>query len=129
MKQTELLEQRLAMFGYIATETDASVLCYLLAQTENDIRAQCNIDKLPADLLDVIIDRTVGAFLKEKKATGQLEDFDLDIVEKSISEGDTSVTYATGDGSLTPEQRLDKLIADLTGRGKERVSRYRRLVW
>lgn len=129
MKQTELLEQRLAMFGYIATETDASVLCYLLAQTENDIRAQCNIDKLPADLLDVVIDRTAGAFLMEKKATGQLEDFDLDIVEKSISEGDTSVTYATGDGSLTPEQRLDKLIADLTGRGKERVSRYRRLVW
>lgn len=129
MKQTELLEHRLAMFGYIATETDASVLCYLLAQTENDIRAQCNIDKLPADLLDVVIDRTAGAFLMEKKATGQLEGFDLDIVEKSISEGDTSVTYAAGDGSLTPEQRLDKLIADLTGRGKDRVSRYRRLVW
>lgn len=129
MKQTELLEHRLAMFGYIATETDASALRYLLAQTENDIRAQCNIDELPADLLDVVIDRTAGAFLKEKKATGQLEDFDLDIVEKSISEGDTSVTYAAGDGSLTPEQRLDKLIADLTGRGKDRVSRYRRLVW
>lgn len=129
MKPAELLEQRLAMLGYTATEADAGALCYLLTQTENDIRAECNIDELPSDLLDVVIDRTAGAFLMEKKATGQLEGFNLDIVEKSVSAGDTSVTYATGEGCLTPEQRLDKLIADLTGRGKKRVSRYRRLVW
>lgn len=54
---------------------------------------------------------------------------DLDAAVKQIQEGDTSVTFAAGEGSQTPEQRLDSLIDRLTaGREKELV-RYRRLIW
>ena len=48
---------------------------------------------------------------------------------KSIQEGDTNITFASGEGSLTPEQRLDVLIARLTADRSREILRYRRLVW
>ena len=72
-----------------------------------------------------------GFYLAAKKAAGQLnlEGVDLDAAVKQIQEGDTSITFAAGEGSQTPEQRLDSLIDRLTaGREKELV-RYRRLIW
>jgi len=71
----------------------------------------------------------VGQYLKWKKDCGQLEGFDLDAAVKSIQEGDTNITFAVGEGSATPEQRLNNLIEYLTnGRTREFI-RYRRLVW
>ena len=67
--------------------------------------------------------------MKLKKDSGQLGEFDLDAAVKSIQEGDTNITYAIGDGNLTPEQRLDNLIEHLmNGRTREFI-RYRRLIW
>ena len=54
---------------------------------------------------------------------------DIDAAVKQIQEGDTSVTFAFGDGSSTPEKRLDLLIAFLMQNGKEQFVHYRRLRW
>lgn len=50
-----------------------------------------------------------GQYLQAKKAAGclEMEGINLEPVAKQIQEGDTSVSFAVGEGSLTPEQRLD----------------------
>ena len=63
------------------------------------------------------------------KNLGQLDGFDLEAAVKQITEGDTSVTFAVGEGSQTPEQRLDRLIAGLLEGRKDELYRYRRFVW
>lgn len=84
----------------------------------------------PAGLENIADSLAVGEYLRIKKAAGQLtlEGVDLDAAVKQLQEGDTSITYAAGEGSQTPEQRLDGLIDALTGRARELV-RYRRLIW
>lgn len=64
----------------------------------------------------------VGEYLNAKKAMGQLTGFDLDAAIKQIQEGDTNTVFALGEGSLTPEQRLNVLIDYLiNGRSDEAV--------
>lgn len=64
------------------------------------------------------------------KCSGQLEGFDLDAAAvKSIQEGDTNITFALGEGSSTPEQRLNSLIDYLINGRIGEIYRYRRLVW
>ena len=71
----------------------------------------------------------VGEYLNMKKWSGQLEGFDLDAAVKSIQEGDTNITFALGEGSSTPEQRLNSLIDYLINGRIGEIYRYRRLVW
>jgi hypothetical protein len=66
-----------------------------------------------------------GGFLKMKKGTGQLSGFDVEAAVKQISEGDTSVTYAVTDSSIT----LDGFIDGLINGGKPRFAAFRRLLW
>lgn len=85
----------------------------------------------PEGLENIAVSMAAGFYLAAKKAAGQLNlaGVDLDAAVKQIQEGDTSITFAAGEGSQTPEQRLDSLIDRLTaGREKELV-RYRRLIW
>lgn len=99
-----------------------------LAKIQNDTGVQ---PPFPEGLENIAVSMAAGFFLAAKKAAGQLnlEGVDLDAAVKQIQEGDTSVTFAAGEGSQTPEQRLDSLIDRLTaGREKELV-RYRRLIW
>jgi len=53
----------------------------------------------------------------------------LDAAVKSIQEGDTNITFALGEGSSTPEQRLNSLIDYLINGRIGEIYRYRRLVW
>ena len=71
----------------------------------------------------------VCEYLNMKKCSGQLEGFDLDAAVKSIQEGDTNITFALGEGSSTPEQRLNSLIDYLINGRIGEIYRYRRLVW
>ena len=79
-------------------------------------------------LESIAIYMAIGEYLSLKKASGQLEGFDLELAIKQLQEGDTNIQYAIGEGSQTPEQRLDSLIAFLLSRASELI-RYRRLVW
>ena len=71
-----------------------------------------------------------GQFLLEKKSTGNLtlNDINLNNVQvKSISEGDTNISYAT-DGIQDSCAKLDTLIQSLLN-AKKYLYKFRRLVW
>lgn len=125
----EDVTKRLESFGYEVTEADNWMIEFLIQKIENSIKADCNINTIPEELHEIAVDMVVGEFLLNKKSRGQLEGFDLEAVVKQIHEGDTSVTFAIGDGNKTPEERLDSLIAYLMVSGKSQFVRYRRLKW
>lgn len=120
---------RLASFGYIVASNDFLLIEFLIPKVENRIKNNCNIDIIPDGLHDIAVDMVVGEFLFTKKSIGRLEGFDLDIAVKQISEGDTSVTFAIGEGSSTSEQRLDRLIDYLLNSGKDELIAYRCIKW
>jgi hypothetical protein len=123
--------ERLASFGYVATEADTWVLKFIIDKTENHIKNSCNISEIPDGLYQVAVDMACGNFLYEKKAVNpdSLAGFDLEVAVKSIQEGDTNVSFALGEGSLTPEQRLDALISYLITYGEKDFVTYRCLKW
>lgn len=126
----EELIGRLSMFGYDATSYDEVVLDYCLQRAEQYIKNYCNINEIPQELHYALIDIAVGEFLKEKKNSGQLKGFvNLAAAVKSTKEGDTEVTYVTGEGSMTPEQRVDTLISYLLKSHLTELNNFRRLRW
>jgi len=122
------VKKRLADFGYTATDEDGWVLEFVIGKVENHIKNQCNTQTIPEGLYKIAMDMAVGEFLLCKKNTGKLSGFDLDAAVSSISEGDVSITYAIGNGSLTPEERLDKLIDYLIHPRADFIA-YRCLKW
>lgn len=121
--------KRLESFGYEVTEADNWMIEFLIQKVENSIKADCNINTIPEELHEIAVDMVVGEFLLNKKSRGQLEGFDLEAAVKQIHEGDTSVTFAIGDGSKTPEERLDELILYLMNYGKGKFAAYRCIKW
>jgi len=89
----------------------------------------CNVSSVPDGLHAAAVLQVCGEFLSRKKQLGKLEGFDLDSAVKQIQEGDTSITFAIGDGDTTPEQRIDALIQWMTHYGDDQLHRYRKLVW
>lgn len=125
----EDVTKRLESFGYEVTEDDAWMIEFLTKKIENSIKADCNINTIPEELHEIAVDMTIAEFLLNKKSRGQSEGFDLEAAVKRIEEGDTSVTFAIGDGSKTPEERLDELILYLMNHGKGKFAAYRCIKW
>lgn len=122
---------RLASFGYTVVEADKWVIDFLIRKVENHIKDSCNILSIPEGLYQIAVDMVAGNFLFEKKAVDadSLAGIDLDTAVKQIQEGDTSVTFAIGEGSKTPEQRLDAVISWLMTYGEKDFVSYRCLKW
>lgn len=93
------------------------------------IKNLTNLREVPEGLRGVAVSMAAGEYLRMKKGAGQLEDFDLGMAVKQIQEGDTSVSFAVGGGSSTPEQRLDNLIGTLINARMDEIYRYRRIAW
>lgn len=125
----EDVTKRLASFGYEVTEADTWVLGFIIQKVENYIKDNCNVDVVPEGLHQIAVDMAVGEFLLGKKSTGQLTGFNLEAAIKQIQEGDTTVTFAYGDGDSTPEKRLDGLISYLMTYGKGSFASYRCVKW
>ena len=121
----------LESFGYALQDGDDWLLGFCIQKVENSIKNECNVSSVPDGLKKVASQMVVGEFLFSKKGIGQLQglNIDIDAAVKQIQEGDTSVTFAFGDGSMTPEKRLDLLIAFLMQNGKSQFVHYRRLRW
>lgn len=101
---------RLIVFGYTVTAADDWLIGFTTSKVENDIKNRCNISTIPEGLYQTEVDMIVGEFLFTKKNLGQLSDLDLSAAVKSVEEGDTTITFAVGSGSSTPEQRFDAVI-------------------
>ena len=120
---------RLGQLGYTATIADNEAIDFELTKILNYTKNYCNITEIPEILDPRIIDRVVGEFLFYKKNSGSLEGFNYDLVIKSIKEGDTTLTYAVGQGEDTPENRFDSFIKKLERGYDKWITPYRRLRW
>lgn len=118
----------LTALGVTGADTDP-LLDILLMNVQQRIMNKINCSTIPEGLEGVAVSMAVGEYLNMKKCSGQLEGFDLDAAVKSIQEGDTNITFALGEGSSTPEQRLNSLIDYLINGRIGEIYRYRRLVW
>lgn len=126
------LEERLGSLGYTVTEADAFALGFVSDKVEKKVIDDCGIYdpieqklKIPDELHEVTVDMAAGEFLMTKKNIGQLEGFDVDGAIKTISEGDTSVTYQ----GQTAEQKFDTLVGFLMASGQSRLIDHRKIKW
>lgn len=129
MVSSEQVISRLKMLGYTATVEDNTHLDYELSKTINYVMNYCNIQTIPEILNPRIIDRICADFLYYKKNSGSLEGFNYDAVIKSIKEGDTTLTYAVGQGEDTPENRFDSFVKQLERGFDKWCTPHRRLRW
>ncbi len=120
----------LAAMG-VAGAGDDPLLAFVVNSVTERVKNETNQPEIPEGLRYMAAGMAVGEYLNLKKSTGQLdvEGLDLEAAIKQIQEGDTNTVFAVGEGSQTPEQRLDTLIHYLiTGRTGEFL-RYRQIVW
>ena len=127
----EMVKERLKSFGYELKEGDEVILNFSIQKVENAIKNDCNTPSIPDGLVNIAVDMVVGEFLTAKKtfAPDDITGLDLDFAVKQIQTGDTNTVFATGEGSLTAEQRLNAFLNYLLTNGKEEFSCYRRLRW
>lgn len=129
MVELEQVVERLEHFGYVADEEDYEHIDFELNKTINYVKNYCNISTIPEILDYRIIDRVCAYFLYYKKNSGSLNGFNYDVVIKSIKEGDTTITYAVGQGEDTPENRFDSFVKSLERGFDKWITPYRRLRW
>lgn len=120
---------RLKQLGYEATTDDYAQIEFELETTTNYTLNYCNITKIPDILRPRLIDRVCSDFLYYKKNSGSLAGFNYDAVIKSIKEGDTTITYAVGQGEDTPENRFDAFVKTLNRGYDKWCTPHRRLRW
>ena len=125
----EKVKKLLSELGYTVESSDDWLIGFCIDKVENTIKNNCNISIIPNMLVELEVDMVVGEFLMVKKNTGQLniENINLEVMTKAVSEGDTKVEFNT-EGCSTPEQRIDTLIKHLINR-KGELSSYRCIKW
>ena len=122
---------RLKQLGYKVAEdgSDNDQLEFELNKIINYTKNYCNLEKLPEIIDPRLIDRVCADFLYYKKNSGNLDGFNYDAVIKSIKEGDTTLTYAVGQGEDTPENRFDSFVKQLERGYDKWITPHRRLRW
>lgn len=121
--------RRLKHLGYNATENDYDHIDFELGKTLDYVMNYCNITTIPEIVDARIVDRVCAYFLYYKKNSGSLDGFNYDAVIKSIKEGDTTLTYAVGQGEDTPENRFDAFVKSLERGFDKWITPHRRLRW
>ena len=121
MFDVSIVKERLQAFGYEAGEGDDFSLVFCVEKVRGSIKNKTHLSSVPADLEAVAVDMAAGEFLLAKKtfSPDSLEGLDLGMAVKQIQAGDTNTVFATGEGSLTAEQRLDAFISRLLSREGE----------
>ena len=127
----ERVKTRLQSFGYVLQDGDEVILTFSIEKVTNTIKNDCNVSEIPDGLMNIAIDMVVGEFLTVKKtfSPNDIAGLDLDFAVKQIQTGDTNTVFATGEGSLTAEQRLNNLLNYLLTYGLDEFSCYRRIRW
>lgn len=120
---------RLAQLGYKAVAADYPAIDFELNEVINYTLNYCNITEVPEIVEPRLINRVCSYFLYYKKNSGSLEGFNYDAVIKSIKEGDTTLTYAVGQGEDTPENRFDAFVKKLELGYDKWLVPHRRLRW
>lgn len=127
----EKVKERLQSFGYILKDGDEVILNFSIQKVENTIKNDCNVSSIPDGLVNIAVDMAIGEFLTAKKtfSPNDIAGLDLDFAVKQIQTGDTNTVFATGESSLTPEQRLNAFVSYLLTYGRDEFSCYRKIRW
>lgn len=118
----------LAVLGVTGADSDP-LLDLVVSNVQQRILNLTNQSTIPEGAKSVAVYMAVGEYLNMQKAMGQLTGFDLEAAVKQIQEGDTNTVFAFGDGSMTPEQRLNGLIDYMINGRTRELYRFRKLVW
>ena len=131
MVMLEQVKERLESFGYALKDSDEAILTFSIQKVENTIKNDCNLSSIPEGLANIAVDMVIGEFLTAKKtfSPDDIAGLDLDFAAKQLQEGDTNTVFATGEGTLTAEQRLNTFLTYLLTHGRDEFSCYRRLRW
>lgn len=132
MFDVDAVKERLKSFGYeVKVDDDEFALTFCVEKVRSTIKNETNQKNIPEGLEHLAVDMVTGEFLLSKKtfAPTDLATLDLDYAVKQIQTGDTNTVFATGDASLTPEQRLTAFINYLLSYGKAEFSAFRRIKW
>jgi hypothetical protein len=127
----EKVKERLQSFGYTLKDGDEVILNFSIQKVENTIKNDCNVSSIPDGLVNIAVDMAIGEFLTAKKtfSPNDIAGLDLDFAVKQIQTGDTNTVFATGESSLTPEQRLNAFVSYLLTYGRDEFSCYRKIKW
>lgn len=127
----EKVKERLQSFGYTLKDGDEVILNFSIQKVENTIKNDCNVSSIPDGLVNIAVDMAIGEFLTAKKtfSPNDIAGLDLDFAVKQIQTGDTNTVFATGESSLTPEQRLNTFVSYLLTYGRDEFSCYRKIRW
>ena len=130
MFDTGTVMERLRALGFEAGDGDGISLAFCVDKVRESIKSRTHLKDVPRELECIAADMAAGEFLMAKKtfAPDSLAGIDLDAAVKQMQIGDTNTVFATGEGSLTAEQRLDAFISRLLS-GQEEILHYRRLRW
>ena len=110
------------------TEEDAWMIAFTVKGTINHVLNEINHKTIPDGLFEVVVDMICGEVLNAKVSLGQLDmtNMDLDGMIQSVTEGDTTVSFAV-DGS--DEAKLKGLLSWLSqGKGSDLLC-YRKMRW
>lgn len=120
----EKVIELLSCFG-ITDATSDPLVDFAINLVEDTIKNKTNQNTIPEELQTVELYMIAGQYLMLKKSAGQLEDsgFQIEQAEKSIQEGDTSISFA--DETMTAEYLINYLMTY----GQDQLNRYRKLVW
>lgn len=118
----------LTALGVTGADSDP-LLDLVISNVQQRVLNLTNQSTIPEGAKSVAVYMAVGEYLNMKKAMGQLQGFDLEAAVKQIQEGDTNTVFAFGDGSMTPEQRLNGLIDHMINGRTRELYRFRKLVW
>lgn len=129
MVTNERVIDRLGQLGYTYENSDEAQLNFEITKILNYVKNFCNITNIPEILDYRIIDKICSEFLFYKKNSGSLKDFNYDAVIKQIKEGDTTISYAVGQGEDTPENRFDAFVKALERGFDKWLTPHRRLRW
>lgn len=128
-----LILKRLGSLGYNITVNDNEVwlIAFSVSEVVSHIKNFCNISAIPKELNHIVIERVAGKVLYNQKSTGQSDDLpiDLETAVKSVQTGDTNVTFAIGEGSMTDEQRFDAIVSSLLNTGEGELICFRKIKW
>lgn len=130
MFNADLVLKRLSSLGIETDNSDEFSITFAVEKVRSTIKNEINWQDVPEGLENIAADMAVGEFLLGKKtfAPDSLN-IDLSYAVKQIQAGDTNTVFATGESSLTPEQRLDNFINYLLSYGKGEFASFRRVKW
>lgn len=124
----ESVLQRLVSFGCTPTKDDVFSIAFGIQKVQNHTLNQTNQEKIPDGLFEVAVDMVCGEVLLGNYLSGKLEmdNLDFDGIVKTVSEGDTSVTFADGGQD---EEKFRQLVEWLIkGKGCDLLC-YRKMRW